>query len=81
MTGSGQERIKNHMTSDLLSVNESAEFLRIKSSTVREWILVRKVPFVKLGRRVFLKRGELEALINRSVVPASLTPRNPRKRA
>jgi len=44
------------MTSDLLSVNESAEFLRIKSSTLREWILVRKIPFVKLGRRVFLKR-------------------------
>jgi len=63
------------MTSDLLSVNESAEFLRIKSSTLREWILVRKIPFVKLGRRVFLKRGELEALINRSVVPASLNPR------
>lgn len=67
------------MTSDLLSVNESAEVLRIKASTVREWILLRKIPFVKLGRRVFLQRGELEALINRSVVPASLNPRNPRR--
>lgn len=58
------------MTSDLLSVDESAAFLKLKSSTVRDWILRRRIPFVKLGRRVFLRRNDLELLINQSVVPA-----------
>lgn len=58
------------MTSDLLSVDEAAAFLNLKSSTVRDWILNRKVPIVRLGRRVFLRRRDLEALIDRSVVPA-----------
>ena len=58
------------MSSDLLSVDESATFLKLKSSTIRDWILRRQIPFVKLGRRVFLRRGDLETLITNSVVPA-----------
>jgi excisionase family DNA binding protein len=59
------------MTSDLLSVDESAAFLKLKTSTLRDWILTRRIPFVKLGRRVFLRRQDLESLIERSVIPAS----------
>jgi excisionase family DNA binding protein len=58
------------MDSDLLAIEESAEFLHIKPSTVRAWILSRKIPFVKLGRRVFLRKSDLEKLIENSVVPA-----------
>lgn len=58
------------MTSDLLSVDEGAAFSHLKSSTLRDWVLNRKIPFVKLGRRVFLRRQDLQALIDRSVVPA-----------
>jgi excisionase family DNA binding protein len=58
------------MTSDLLSVDESATFLKLKSSTIRDWILKRRIPFVRLGRRVFLRRLDLETLIANSVVPA-----------
>jgi excisionase family DNA binding protein len=59
------------MTSDLLSVEESAAFVKLKPSTLRDWILRRRIPFVKLGRRVFLRRQDLESLIERSVVPAT----------
>jgi excisionase family DNA binding protein len=65
------------MNSDLLDVEEGAVFLHVKSSTVRSWILKGQVPFVKLGRRVFLRRPDLEALITSSVVPA----RQPLQRA
>jgi excisionase family DNA binding protein len=58
------------MDSDLLGIEESAKFLHIKASTVRAWILYRKIPFVKLGRRVLLRRSDLEKLIVESVVPA-----------
>ena len=40
-----------------------------ESCTVRSWVLHKKVDYVKLGRRVFLRMPDLEALIERSVVP------------
>jgi excisionase family DNA binding protein len=59
------------MGGELLSVDESAMLLHLRVSTVRAWILARRIPFVKLGRRVFLRRQDLNALIARSVIPAS----------
>ena len=56
------------MDTELLSIEEAGEFLHIKASTVRSWILFRKVPFVKLGRRVFLRKPDLDKLIADSVV-------------
>jgi excisionase family DNA binding protein len=56
------------MSSNLLSIEEGAGFLNIKASTVRAWILSRRIPFVKLGRRVFLRKTDLEKLIADSVV-------------
>lgn len=60
------------MTSDfdLLDVEEGAGFLRVKPTTIRAWILQSRVPYVKLGRRVFLRRQDLEKLISDSIVPA-----------
>jgi excisionase family DNA binding protein len=58
--------------SELLSVPEAAKVLHLKPSTIRAWILKRRVPIVRLGRRVFLKRSECLALIETGVVPAKL---------
>jgi len=59
-------------SSDLLTVSETAALLRLKVSTVRAWVLQRRVPFVKLGgKRVFFRRADLEALIAASVIPAA----------
>ena len=57
------------MTTDLLDIEEAAAFLHVKTCTVRSWVLKKKIAYVKLGRRVFLRRLDLEALIERSVVP------------
>jgi excisionase family DNA binding protein len=57
------------MTSDLLDVEEAAAFLHIKTCTVRDWVYKQKIAYVKLGRRVFLRREDLQALIDRNVVP------------
>lgn len=54
----------------LLTVGEAAAFLRLKPSTIRAWILHRRIAHVKLGGRVFLKKSDCEALITASVVPA-----------
>ena len=54
---------------ELLTVPETAAVLRLKPSTIRSWVLHRRVPFVKLGGRVFLRRTDVHALVDASVVP------------
>lgn len=56
--------------SGLLTVPEAGRFLRLKDSTIRSWILDRRIPHIKLGGRVFLFRADLEKLIAASVVAA-----------
>lgn len=57
-------------SSELLTVTEAAALLRLQPSTVRSWILKRRIAFVKLGSRVFLRRSDCEALISAGFVPA-----------
>jgi excisionase family DNA binding protein len=61
---------------DLLTVPEAAQMLRLKDSTVRAWLLQRRIRFVKLGRRVFLKRGDVQALVETCMVPAEKSQAN-----
>lgn len=56
--------------SDLLTVVESALIMRLKPSTVRAWILQRRIPYLKLGGRVLLRRSDLEDFLRKSLVPA-----------
>jgi excisionase family DNA binding protein len=57
----------------LLTVDEAAQIIRHRPSTVRAWILKKKIPYIKLARRVFIRRSDIEALIQASVVPATTT--------
>jgi excisionase family DNA binding protein len=57
---------------ELLTVPESAAYVRYKPSTIRAWILNKKINYVKLGGKVFLRRCDLDSLIARSLVPAKL---------
>ncbi len=54
---------------ELLTAPEAAKFLRIQESTVRSWILQRRIPFVKMGRLVRIKKADCITLINESLVP------------
>jgi len=54
----------------LLTVPEASSVLRIKPSTVRSWLLKRRLPFVKLGSRVFLRMEDCLALIEAGIRPA-----------
>lgn len=59
------------MSDELFTVEEAAKFLRHRPSTIRDWILHRKIPFVKCSRRVLLRRSDLDALITASLVAAN----------
>jgi excisionase family DNA binding protein len=56
---------------DLLTVPETAAFLRLKTSTIRAWVCKRKIPYVKLGRMVRIRRSDAEAFIEARIVPVS----------
>jgi excisionase family DNA binding protein len=56
---------------NLLTVPEASDVLRLKPSTVRSWLLKRRIPFVKLGGRVFLRMGDCLAVIDAGVIPAN----------
>ena len=54
----------------LYSVPEAADFLNISIHTLRAWISQRRIPFIKLGRRVCFRPEELNAFINSCAVEA-----------
>ena len=65
--------------SELLTIDERAARLRLKPSTIRAWIHKRKIPYCKIGGRVFIRRADIDALIERSLVPTAPTQQRPRK--
>jgi excisionase family DNA binding protein len=59
-----------HQKTELLTIPEASKVLRLKPSTVRSWLLKRRVPFVKLGSRVFIRLEDCLALIETGFRPA-----------
>ena len=47
---------------DLFSVKEMAKHLPVAEITIRKWILERRLPVTRLGRRIFVRRETLEKL-------------------
>jgi excisionase family DNA binding protein len=56
--------------SPLMDLPEASIYGHFELSTLRDWIFKRKIPFVKRGGRVFIRRKDLDALIDSCVVPA-----------
>jgi excisionase family DNA binding protein len=54
----------------LLDVTEAAGLCRLRVSTLRRWVGERRVPFVKLGRRVLFRHEDIKELITQNLVPA-----------
>ena len=55
---------------ELLNLREGARELKISIHTLRSWLYQRKVPFVHLGRRVLLRREDVETFIKKNLVEA-----------
>jgi len=49
---------KTHM--DLLTVDEAAEFLRVKKTTLYTWAYRRQIPSQKVGGALRFRRGDLD---------------------
>jgi excisionase family DNA binding protein len=61
----------------LLTVQEAADQLGLKTSTIRLWIALRRLPSVRLGTRAIrIPADAIEALVARGYTPAA--PENSR---
>ncbi len=47
----------------LLSVNQLADILGLKKITIYEWVRGKKIPFIKLGKRVLFQPSDVEGFI------------------
>ncbi len=51
------------MENRLLSVEGSARYLGVRKSTIYSWAARRKIPSVKIGRRLLFDRKDLDKMI------------------
>ena len=61
------------MQERLLTVREAAARTGHKEATWRAWILLRKVPYHKVGRSIRIAESDLTRLIEESRVPAKVS--------
>lgn len=54
----------------LLSFEEAQALTGIRVSTWRAWSAQRRIPIVRLGRRLKIREHDLQKLIDSNVVPA-----------
>ncbi len=47
----------------LISVEEAAKYLGVQKSTIYSWAWRRKIPSVKMGRRLLFDREDLDRMI------------------
>lgn len=65
-----RERPGRKQADRLLTLTECAERTGHKTSTWRAWILLRKVPYHKIGRSVRVLESDLQRMIEESRIPA-----------
>jgi excisionase family DNA binding protein len=57
-------------TDSLLTLPEAASLLRLKTSTLRAWVLRRRLAYCKIGKLVRIRRTTVDEIIQRGSVPA-----------
>ena len=55
----------------LLSIEETQSQIPVKMSTLRYWIASKRLPIVRCGRRVFVKRSVVEQIVDKGLDSAT----------
>lgn len=51
----------------LLTVEETAAYLRLAPWTIRHWVCQKKIPYVRLGRSVRFRLKDMERLVTQNL--------------
>jgi excisionase family DNA binding protein len=63
--------VQKEGTSELLGISEAARRLALRESTLRSWILKKRIAKVRVGERAIrIPAGEVERIIRDGFVPA-----------
>lgn len=62
-----REELNPNDEKELLNFKEACEFLRCSASTLNRWKAEGKIPYRKLGKRVFFLRSELLSSLDESI--------------
>jgi len=55
----------NHTNDNYISIEEAAEYLGVKASTIRTWIKTKNMPAHKIGGKLWkFKRSEIDAWVD-----------------
>jgi len=68
-------RLPASIGDELMTVAEIAAVLRLNQQTIRNWIDQGRLPAVRIGRRVRIKRSGFERLLTTAAGPARSTSR------
>ena len=55
----------------LIPAENIPEYLQVKMPTIRSWIMQNKLPVIRLGRRVFIKRNVIERILDEGLSSVS----------
>jgi excisionase family DNA binding protein len=58
------------MITELLNPKEAAKTMKCSIHTIRAWTYQRRLPVVRLGRKVLFRKEDIEAFINKNLVEA-----------
>jgi excisionase family DNA binding protein len=53
----------------MLTVSEAARTLGLRESTLRAWVMRRKISYLKLGRSIRIEQAEIDRLLEQARVP------------
>ena len=54
----------------VVSIHEAARLVGLRPSTIRKYVTIRKIAFVRIGRRVLIPIEGIDELIRRGLQPA-----------
>ena len=57
----------NQESHPLLTVAEASKILRVSPNTLNNWMSQGKIRRVKMGRKTFLDRAEIESMLNKAL--------------
>ena len=63
---------KDPLFDNLISVETVAEALGLAPKTIRNWVSARRIPFVRVGRKVMFRQRSFELWLNRKEVKSWL---------
>jgi len=58
------------MMTELLDPKEAAKAMKCSIHTIRAWTYQRKLPVVRLGRKVLFRKEDIENFISKNVIEA-----------